>query len=208
MATTIDALTITSTLTIPESGISAQTRSTILKQTDNAIFPIPWDSLRVWDSYHTNLPGTAAADDLALIGGTFGSAPPLVQAGDLKAAGATSRYARFQVIMPECYVAAETVTLIFSAGMKTTVADTTCTLDVEAYRIDKDSAIGSDLCTTSATTINSLVFADKTFTINAASLSAGDVMDVRITIACNDAATGTAVTPTIAGMDLVCDIKG
>ena len=109
--------------------------------------------------------------------------------------------------MPECYQAAETVTLILSAGMKTTVADTTCTVDIEAYKIDKITGISADLCATAATTINSLTFANKTFTITATTLSAGDVLDCRVTIACNDAATGTAVTPTIAGFDLVCDLQ-
>jgi hypothetical protein len=92
--------------------------------------------------------------------------------------------------------------------MVTTVASSSCTVDVECYKIDKITGIGSDLCATSATTINSLVFSAKAFTITPSGLTAGDVLDVRLTIACNDAATGTAVTPTIAGIDLLCDIKG
>jgi hypothetical protein len=179
-----------------------------LKQDALAIFPIRMTGLRVWDAIHTNLPGTAAADDLALIGTTFGTTAPVVTAGDCKALGATSRYARFMVELPECYEAGETVTLSLSAGMVTTVASVSCTVDVECYKIDKITGIGSDLCTTSATTINSLVFAAKSFTITPSGLTAGDVLDVRLTIACNDAATGTAVTPTIAGIDLLCDIKG
>lgn len=201
-------LKITGTLTVPETAITAQTRATILKQDANAIFPVMLTALRVHDAYQTNLPGTAATDDLALIGGTFGTAPPTVSAGDLKAAGATTRYARFQIQLPECYDAGETVTLSISAGMVTTVADTSCTLDVECYKLDKITGIGSDLCATAATTINSLTFADVAFTITPTSLEPGDVFDVRIAIACNDAATGTAVTPTIASIDLLCDIKG
>jgi hypothetical protein len=112
------------------------------------------------------------------------------------------------VELPECYEAGETVTLSLSAGMVTTVASSSCTVDVECYKIDKITGIGSDLCTTSATTINSLVFAAKVFTITPSGLTAGDVLDVRLTIACNDAATGTAVTPTIAAIDFLCDIKG
>ncbi len=208
MASRIDDLTVTGTLKCGNTAISAQTRATILDQDDNARFPIDWTALRVWDALQTNLPGTAATDDLALVGGTFGSSAPTVQAGDLKAAGATTRYARFQVTLPECYQAGQTVSLIISAGMGTTVADTSCTVDVQAYRIDKDGTIGSDLCATAAQDMNSLTFSDKTFTITPATLSAGDVLDVRIAIACNDAATGTAVTPTIGGIDLACDIKG
>ena len=208
MASTVDTLRVTESLTIGEAGISAQTRASILKQDANVIFPVNLATLRVWDAYQTNLPGTAATDDLALIGGTFGTAPPTISAGDLKAAGATTRYARFQVNLPECYDDGETITLSISAGMVTTVADTTCTLDVECFKLDKITGIGSDLCATAATTINSLTFADIEFTITPTGLVAGDTFDVRIAIACNDAATGTAVTPTIAAIDLLCDIKG
>jgi hypothetical protein len=206
--TRVEDLVVSGSITVGTTGISAQTRDTILSQDTNMRFPIPLTDFRVWDAFQTNLPGTAATDDLALIGGTFGTAPPMIQAGDLKAAGATSRYARVQVVVPECYDAAETLTFILSGGMKTTVADTTCTVDIECYKLDKISGISADLCATSAQTINSLVFADKTFTITATTLSPGDVLDVRVTIACNDAATGSAVTPTIAAFDLVCDIKG
>lgn len=208
MSSTFDDIRVTGTLSIKDTGVSQQTRASILKQDANAIFPVPLTSLRVWDAYATNLPGTAATDDLALIGGTFGTAPPTISAGDLKAAGATTRYARFQAQLPECYDAGQTVTLAISAGMVTTISDTSCTLDAEVYKIDKITGIGSDLCATAATSINSLTFATKEFTITPAGLVAGDVFDVRIAIACNDAATATAVTPTIASIDLLCDIKG
>jgi hypothetical protein len=208
MASQFDDVRISGTLAIKETGVSAQTRLTILKQDALAIFPVRLTGLRVWDAIHTNLPGTAATDDLALIGTTFGTTAPVVSAGDCKALGATSRYARFMTELPECYEAGETVTLSLSAGMVTTVASSSCTVDVECYKIDKITGISSDLCTTAATTINSLVFAAKSFTITSSALTAGDVLDIRITIACNDAATATAVTPTIAGIDLLCDIKG
>lgn len=205
---TFENIRVTGTIATGESAISAQNRDSILKQDANAIFPIDLTSLRVWDAYQTNLPGTAATDDLALVGGTFGTAPPTISAGDLKAAGATTRYARFQVSLPECYESGETVTLSIYAGMVTTVASSSCTVDVECYKLDKITGIGSDLCATAATTMNSLVFSAKNFTITSSGLSAGDVLDVRIAIACNDAATATAVTPTIAAIDLLCDIKG
>lgn len=208
MTATFADIRMTGALTIGSTGITAQTRATILTQDSNAVFPVDLTSLKVWDAYHTALPGTAATDDLALVGGTFGTAPPTISAGDLKAAGATTRYARFQVTLPECYDAGETITLSVYAGMVTTVADTSCTLDIECYKLDKITGIGSDLCATAATTMNSLVFAAKAFTITPASLVAGDTFDVRVAIACSDAATGTAVTPTISAIDLLCDIKG
>ena len=208
MPSTFDDIRISGELKIKDTGIAAQTRASILTQDNLAIFPVPLTSLRVWDAMQTNLPGTAATDDLAIIGGTFGTAPPMIQAGDLKNAGATTRYARFEVSLPECYQAAETVVLSLSAGMKTTVASVSCTVDIECYRLNKISGIGSDLCATSAISINSLTFAARDFTITSASLSPGDMLDVRVTIACNDSATATAVIPTIAAIDLCCDIKG
>ncbi len=208
MASTFDSITVTGTITVPETAVGAQLRTSVLKQDDNKVFPIPFTLLRIWDAYATNLTATANTDDLGLVGGTFGTAPPLVQAGDVRVLGATTRYARVQVIVPECYVAAETLTINISAGMKTTVADSSCTLDVEAYRLDKLSGISADLVTTAAMTMNSLTFSTKLFVVNAASLSAGDVLDVRITIASNDAASAGAVIPTLAAIDLLCDIKG
>lgn len=209
MAATIDTLVVSGSITVPSTGVTAQTRSTILRQDANSRFPVIFTDFRVHDAMQTVLPGTAASDDLALIGTAFGTTPPLITAGDCKALGATTRRARVIVPVPECYDAAETLTFILLAGMQTTVADTTCTVDIECYEIDK-SAIGisADLCTNPATTINSLTLAEKTFAITATTLAPGDLLDVRVTIACNDAATGTAVTPTIAGFDLVCDIKG
>ena len=208
MPSRLDDVTVTGTLKAPNTAISPQTRATILEQDPLAVFPIPWDSLRVWDAYTTNLPGTAASDDLGLIGGTFGSAPPKIQAGDLKNAGATSRFARFQVILPECYEAGQTVNIVVSAKMETTVASTSCTVDIEAYQLDKVGGISADLCATAAQSINSTTQANKTFAITASTLAPGDVLDIRLTIACNDTGTGTAVTPTIYALDLQCDIKG
>lgn len=203
-----ESINCTGSLQIKEDGIAPQLRTSILKQTANAIFPVNLDSLRVWDAVATALPGTAGTDDLAYATGTFGTAPPVINAGDCKNLGATTRYARFQMQLPECYDSGETITLALSAGMKTTIASTSCTVDVECYKIDKISGIGSDLCATAAQSINSLTFATKSFTITPSGLVAGDVFDVRITIAVSDTATGTAVTPTIAAIDLLCDIKG
>ena len=203
-----EEIMITGSLTIKDTGLSSQTRSSILVQDVNIPFPVRFDSLRIWDAYQIALSGTANTDDLALVGGAFGTVPPVISAGDLKAAGATSRHARFQVNIPECYDTGQTLILSLSAGMKTTVADTSCTIDVEAFKIDKISGIGADICATAAMTMNSLVFAAKAFTITPSGLVAGDVLDVRIKILCTDAATGTDVTPTIASIDLLADIRG
>jgi hypothetical protein len=211
MANRMDGLTISGTpgtLTIGSTGISAQTRDTILEQDANVRFPQPFANFRVFDAFATVLPGTAANDDLGIDTGTFGSAPVMLTGGDMKALGATTRRARLEVPVPECYEAAETLTFILTCGMVTTVADTSCTIDLEVYENDKDGTISADLCATAAQSMNSLTFSEKTFTVTATSLAPGDMLDVRVSITCTDAATGTAVTPKIGGFDLVCDIKG
>jgi hypothetical protein len=171
-------------------------------------FPIPWTAWRVWDALQTNLPGTAASDDLALIGGTFASASPAIQAGDLKAAGATTRYARCQVTLPFEYQAAQAVTIRARAEMVTTVADTSCTIDFQAYRADQAVGIGSDLVTTSATTMNSLTDANKDFTVDPATLLPGDLLDIRMAITCTDGATVGAVIPSVGAVEILCSVKG
>lgn len=198
---------VTGTLRCNDTALSPQTRPTVLVQDDLVPFPIPLTSMRKWDEIQT-IVGTPASDDLGIIGTTFGSVGPTLSAGDLKAAGATTRRTRCQVAVPECYQDGQTLNIDVYAGMQTTVADGSCTVDIECYRLDKLGAIGSDLCTTSATNINSLTVAKKPFVINPASIAKGDILDIRISIACTDAATVTAVTPVIGGVDLVCDIKG
>lgn len=180
---------------------------TYLKQESLVAFPVPFTDLRVHDALQTALPGTASSDDLGIYGGTFGTSQPLIRTQDIKTL-TTTLYARALIRLPAEYVAAGTVKLRLAAGMVTTVAGTSCTVDVEAFKVGKDNSLGADICATAAVSMNSLTFANKDFTITGASLSPGDVLDVRITISAVDAATATAVIAAIAGIDLLADIKG
>ena len=157
-----------------------------LLQENLAVYPVPWTAFRVWDAFQTNLPGTPATDDLGLVGGTFGTDPPSLQTEDLKAAGATNNYARFVVALPPEYVAGESVQVRCSAAMLTTVADTSATLDVVAYESDREIGISADLVTTSATSINSLTWANYSFSLTSTNLAPGDLLDVRLQTAVNE----------------------
>jgi len=180
-----------------------------LTQENLAVYPLNHTDWRVWDAVQTNLPGTGAADDLAIIGGTFGTGVPSIQTGDVKNLGATPRYARIKFQLPPEYVAGETVTLRVKGGMVTTVASSSATIDFEVYKTDRGILVsGSDICATLATTINSTSFADKDFTITATSLSPGDILDIRMTIAVNDSGTGTAVIGCAGSVEFLLDIKG
>jgi hypothetical protein len=188
-------------------NLTGHTRTDLATETGSE-FDIPLTDLRVWDAIQTTLPGTSANDDLGIAGNTFGTGSPQVETSDLKAAGSTTRYARFLARLPYNYVATGSVSIKLHAGMETTIADTAATVDVEAYKSDGAGGIGSDLVTTSATTINSLTSADKSFALTAGSLSPGDVLDVRVTVLVNDGATGTEVKAAIGSIALVCNTKG
>lgn len=178
-----------------------------LAQRATVSFPQNLFSLRVWDAVNTLLPATGGTDDLGLYTGTFGSAGNRVKTGDVKNTTAT-RYARAFITIPDAYDPAEDVQLRALAGMETTVASSSATIDFEAYLVQDDGTLSADLVTTGATSINSLTLAYKDFTVTATNLVPGSVLDVRITIATNDSATVTAVIAVLAHLVLRCDIRG
>ncbi len=163
---------------------------------------------RVWDNMAALLPTAGATDDLGIVEGTFGTDSPSLQTEDLKTAGATNNYARRTFALPPEYDSGETIVVRLHAGMLTTVADTSATIDVECYLSDEEAGIGSDICATAAQSINNLVLADKDFTITATGLAAGDLLDIRITTAINDGASGTSVIGIVGAAKILLDIKG
>jgi hypothetical protein len=134
----------------------------------------------------TNLPGTAADDDLAFLGGTFGTDFPKLSSGDFEGATVTRR-ARVIVALPEV----------------------SATVDVEAFVSGADFQVsGADLCATAAVSINSTTAAFKQFVISGVGLSPGVMIDIRITIAGDDTGGTGAVSALIGGAWLHCDIRG
>ena len=177
--------------------------------TETKSFPVDLSSLVVWDLPSSRLPATSSSDDLGLYNGTFATSLPLCRTYDVKNAGSVTMYARFWFQLPAEYYNGGAVTIRASAGMVTTVASSAATLDFEAYKSGKTGSVsGSDLVTTSATSINSLTFANKSYTVSTGTLNTGDVVDVRVTIAANDSATVTAVIAAIANLEILCEVKG
>jgi len=180
-----------------------------LGQTVLASYPILLTDFRIHDAMQTNLPGAAAGNDLGLVGGVFATNSPTLQTADQKANGAgNTDYARCYLVLPPEYDDGETVNIRVRAGMKTTVSDNIATIDVECFESDQNEGIGSDLCTTAATTINAIGTADKDFVITSSTLAAGDILDLRIALAITDGATATAVIGVIGSVELLCDIRG
>jgi hypothetical protein len=148
------------------------------------------------------LAATAASGVVGLATGTFGSASPALIGNDAKGTTKTD-ITRFQWVVPANYVAAGNISLKVTAGMNTTVSDTTATVDALAYRADELAGIGSDLCATAAQSINSLTNAEKSFTITGTTLSAGDVLDIELVLAVTDSGAAGVMVAEISRIEFV-----
>jgi hypothetical protein len=171
-------------------------------------YGIPLTDCRVWDSGQP-LPASAANDDLALDfgAGVSASVSPVLSTGDVKATSST-RKAAFPIILPNRYDAGKSLQIDIYAGAKTTVADTSMTLDLEVFKSNGDGSANADICATAAQSINSLTEATMSFTITPSGLLPGDVLWGLLSIAYVDAATGTAVIGQIGKIDLVANCRG
>lgn len=200
------SISVTGRATV-SSGISRASLDT----EEQRLYWIPFTRWRVWDAVATNLPGTAATDDLGFTAGAFGTGAPYLVSRDLNALGATTAYARAQIEIPPEYVGASGAggTVTISAGMINAVASVSATVDVEAYKLGFNTNYsGTDLVTTTAQTINSTTFANLAFALSdAVSLENGDVLDIRITVAANSA-TASSHFAAIASTGLLFTIRG
>jgi len=197
----------TGSITNEKISANAAIQRSKLKQDTFQTYGITPTMLRVWDNLASLLPGTASADDLAIIEGTLGTDFPVVQTSDSKATSVT-QYARFLFTLPPEYDAAESIRCTIRGAMNTTVSDGTATVDLECYAHDEDGSVGSDLVTTSAQSINSLTHADFDFDITSSGRSAGDQLDLRIKVDITDSATGTAVIGELSKVAMKLDIRG
>ena len=180
-----------------------------LEQDANKLFEIPPRTLFVFDSGAV-LPAAGASDDLGFYQGTHGTNFPYVGTGDIKTLGATTRKARFTFTLPPEYVSDGALFIRFKAGMVTTVADTSCTIDAAAFKASATAGgviTGADRVSTSATSINSLTWDDIDFALDQSGFVAGDEIDVLVTIAGVDAASGTAVIGAFRAF-VGCTIRG
>lgn len=134
---------------------------------------------RVWDAMQTNLPGTAASDDLGLSTGTFGSATNFLAGVDYGGTSTTA-YARRTLAVPTDYVAGTSLSLLLDAVM-VVVSDNSASVDVEVFpTVNGDNTIGSDICATAAQSVNSATQATKTFSLTGTDLTGGVLLDIRL----------------------------
>lgn len=171
------------------------------------IFPIDLLSLREWDALAVTLPATPTSTYLGVTtGATYGTNPPSLQTGDLKAT-TTTRRGRCIIQLPNYYVAAAQVSIYAIAKMLTTVADTSSLLTVEAYQLNDDASLSGQLVTGGAQSINSLSLGTKNFPLTTTTLVPGSRLDCRFSITVTDAATVTAVIGYIHALYLKCNVQ-
>lgn len=207
MSLSIDEdITCKGTITARQGIAGPISRSTLITDSSE-VYPLELQLFRVWDAFQTLL-GTAGTDDLGITAGAFGTGCPYIHAGEMNAAGAVTRYARIMFTLPTEYVDGGSISINFAAGCLTSVCSVSATVDVECYLTGRNGLkSGSDLVTTSATSCNSLTFADKAFVVTPTGLLAGDTLDIRITIAANSA-TASSHFVAIAAAEVLLDVKG
>lgn len=177
-------------------------------QDNLANYAIPFTEMRVHDAPQTVLPGTAAGDDLAIVGTSYGTDTLAIQTSDSKAASVT-QYALFTWPLPVEFTAAQSVRVKVKAGMVTTVSDGTAVVDVEAYLSNDEGAVsGSDLVSTAAASVNSLTAAENSFVLDGSGLVPGSVLNIRVRASVVDSATATAVILRVGRVTCQADVKG
>ena len=197
---------VAGSLTVSGSLTANVSRGSLLAEASQPI-NIPLTSLRVWDAFGTSL-GAAGNDDLGITAGTWGTGVPYIVSRDLNALGAVTGYARFLIQLPHEYISGQPVSINVAGGMITSAASVSATVDFEVYKHGGSNLVsGSDLVTTSATSINSTTFAECAFVITPTSLSPGNVLDVRMAVAANSA-TASSHFAAIARIELLATCRG
>ncbi len=197
-------ITALGTIDAPALNISGSAFARANLAAETTTYTLPPSSAKTWDALQTNIPGTAANDDLALITGTFLTSAATFRTSDAKAAVVSQKLGIFFSVPPE-YVAGAALALRLNAGMVTTVSDGTATIDAEVVRAIAPTV---DICATTLTTINSLTAANKDFTLTPTNVVPGDLLYIVVTIAITDAATVTAVIGQLNRIQILASVKG
>lgn len=201
------ALTVSTTAAVTGNV----TGSAALTYVDHTI-GVDFSTFRIHDNIDAFLDQAAADDDdLTLIQGTFGTNATTVETIDCGGLADTTQYAAFWFVVPPTYPAGATVTVKANAGMVTTVADQSATLDFECYVPDyanEDASVSTDLITTAAQSVNFTTFADYSYTLDddasGYELDAGTVVQCRVTALCDDDGdAGAGITIRINRIDVV-----
>lgn len=154
--------------------------------TGTLLFPISMDNWKVHDALLTPLGLTAlSADDLIFTPGSYGTTSPLLKGSDVGGTSVT-QYGRKLVPVSERYVPGGAMSLVVTAYMQHVSDDSDNTVvAADVYRTAAPSvAVYSAII---GTTINSVTPAAHTAVFTPTNIVPGDVLDIRIYTAVNDA---------------------
>jgi hypothetical protein len=160
---------------LPLSEVNTKPRANMIQE-DAVPYLIPLFAVRYADGSIPDTTG-AAGNPLISMGG-YGSGTGIFQGEDAQAALKTETLC-FDFALPECYVAAQTVTVNCTARFNDagTNTESTKTIDCEVYEVAEAGTVGSDLCATAIQTLTDTM-AQYAFTVTATGLAAGDLLRV------------------------------
>ena len=168
-------------------------------------FRIPLVQFRVFDAFQTNLPGTAANDDMALISGTHATAAPMLEGKVATGSATETNKARVTFQLPAEYDDGQTITLRLHCRTSGGQGEGTKTIDAIVVSNDEDGTVSGDIVTTSVITVND-TFTDRDFTITPTGLASGEELDILLISVIQDA--GVDGKFQCAFVELLLDIRG
>lgn len=201
MATFTKTLKLSGTASFPTIDRADLTEESLIEYT------IPLSSMRVHDDFAANLGSSATSNNMGLVTGTPGTDAPTLQGSDFGGTSVNDK-ASFQFALPPEYVSGGSISLRVRGAMLTTISDGTATIDVECWPQDDDGAASSDICATSAQSINNLTPAAKTFTITPTNLVVGDVLTFRLSFGGSDSGDAGVMIPELSKVSVLLDIRG
>lgn len=153
--------------------------------------------------------GTAAGTPAGAMGLTYGThgtgTPKLV--GESASGNSKTNTARVVVTLPDNYDAGETITLRVRARI-TANANTSKTLDVEAFKVNGEAGVsGSDLYAGAAQALTTS-WANYDYSLNPGTLSPGDEVDIELTAVIDDTGGANGAVAEIGRVQLLRDIRG
>ncbi len=187
------------------SFLNAITRMN-LAQEDLAPAPIP---IMGWRYANGNtVDATGGAGNPQIVAGGYGSGTLLLRGQDAHGTTKTETV-QLEAVLPDSYVAGETVTLTLTARFSDSGTGTMSakSIDVEAYEIAEAGTVGADICATAAQTLTTSM-AQYSFTLTPTNLIAGDRINIFSRIVLTESGGSGAQKAEFGGATLKRDIKG
>ena len=174
-------------------------------QEDTVIIDIP---LYRWvrPNYGYGNISTADGTYMGLVGNTVGTNAAYLN-GSPSNNNTRTETIRCFYSLPECWVPGESIYFRFHAHTGV-VLNVSASLDLNAYKMDGDKTIGSDLVLTVAQDCNQTAFQIETFEVDGSGLVVGDCLDLLLTASGDDTGGSANGRIEVGKTEALLDIKG